>query len=130
MDWSTLAEAAPELVIGFGMLAAVAWFRKQDREQMASVRAEVRSVRLSALPPGELDDGEATATGKHRAVVIPWDRLSEQINGLDQKVDDEIAESRKFRESHASRVTALETDVKWLRRGKGRDDTYDDRRKK
>lgn len=127
MDLSALLDKAPELLIGFGMIAAVAWFRKQDRQQMATMRAEVHSVRMSALPVG--DDVEATTTGPYRAVVVPWERLGERFDELAEKVDDEIVESRKFREATGQRVTALETDVRWLRRGESTHaDTRDDRK--
>lgn len=140
MDLTALIQAVPELAALFGVLGAIAWFRKQDREtrsaDMAAVRNELAAVRMSALPPEGTDPD---ASGRLRAVgaapyrasaVEPLGRIEDKLGELCSDVEDlgstmaeEIRESRSFRESAGQRVTALETDVKWLRRGKGRDDT-------
>lgn len=120
-DLPTMAQLVPQIVIALVIVGAVAWSRKQDRAELADMRAKL---------PGAADDVEVTATGKHRAVVVPWELLGTRFDELGEKVDDEIAESRKFRESTGQRVTALETDVRWLRRGKTTHaDTLDDRHK-
>jgi len=126
MDLPTLSQLVPQILIALVIVGTVAWFRKQDSEQLASLRGEVRSVRMSAMP----DDAPGN-TGRHAAVVDNSERIDNKLEGLTQtlggltqtlggvavKLDNEISESKRFRETHAQRVTALETDVRWLRRG-------------
>jgi len=126
----TLAELVPQIMIALVIVGAVAWFRKQDSATLANVRTEIMRVRMSQMP----DDAERSDpgdTGRHRAAVDHWARLDEKLEGLDAtldgvalKVDEEIQESRRFREQVGQRVTALETDVKWLSVGKRGVDTH------
>ena len=98
------------------------------------MQAEVAHVRMSQLPATSAAECTPGDTGRFAAVVDHWERLDERLDGIDSSIgelgetlNDEIKESRQFREGTGQRVTALETDVKWLRRGKNRDDTFDGR---
>lgn len=126
MDLPSMGQLAPQILVAIVIIVAVGWFRKQDQKNIATLRKEVQ--RSIGPPP----DDYAGESGRYTAVADPWERLGEQFDDLGKKVDEEIVESRKFREATGQRVTALETDVRWLKRetkSRGHEDTHDDRRK-
>lgn len=130
---SALIELAPQIGIAIVIIGAVAWFRKQDRADFASMQARsnemVRAAREEAAKSRRLAERWAPSpddTGSHVVSDPVIARLTEQMTAWDKaisdvhrRIDEQDREIRRIQETLqgiAVQLAELNVTMQWMRK--------------